>query len=806
MRKSFLTAAIVFSLATSFSPSFAQESDDSPAPIRGSIVEDRAARKLIEAGDARYEAEETNKAVEIWQSVIERYPRSRVRFEAYMRLGNYFLDRERAYDRARAQFEAIASEENRDEEQRAEATLKIGICFYHARNYGKCFQVMRDVIEKFPISKHVNEAYYYIGLGHFQLGHYSRAIAALEKVGTTLSEGDSRIDKIEAGKRFFVKIEDADLAVLEPGQSVEVQCQTTSGDTETIQCYPVGRNVRIVLGSITTGLGKPQAYNGSLEVKGDDKVTVTYIDKHTADRKFDQPVKFEGKVVGDALAAITDGAYSESIGGAVLGKVVNIQVTDFDRDLTDKADTIKATVEVYRRKTEAELQNELVEAATKEGGAALTNENGELPEPEKFKLVDRVEVVLTEAELKQQRFGLTEDALAPLPKTEEKPAEPKPAESETDVSQETENGEANTAADSPAETNKDDQPSATLPQDDSIHTGVFRVSVPLAQSEEADQGDDTLQAVTGDVIRVTYLDEKHTGEGVNQVQAEAKAIQGDLSNVRVTRAVINDQELRIQTALKSANALTNIGNRYKEFGLKSNADAKYQQALAICEGVTRDARALGGNLLEQTYVQLWQIYFQMDRLELAAAMAERLQREFPNSGFVDDALLQLADVARKQDNLRRAIGIYTRLVNMKDSQLRGEAQFGIAQCYEQMALAATENSAAQLYDRAFQEYQKVYEQFPESGRVGEAVAKMANYYYQQKDYGRAIDTFETVLANHPDAKFLDVILFNYGRCLYRMNRRGEARQRFDQLIADYPESTLAPDAKKISDALAKAGN
>jgi hypothetical protein len=38
-----------------------------------------------------------------------------------------------------------------------------------------------------------------------------------------------------------------------------------------------------------------------------------------------------------------------------------------------------------------------------------------------------------------------------------------------------------------------------------------------------------------------------------------------------------------------------------------------------------------------------------------------------------------------------------------------------------------------------------------------------------------------------------------------MNRRGEARQRFDQLLQDYPESPLAADAKKISDALAKAG-
>jgi len=93
----------------------------------------------------------------------------------------------------------------------------------------------------------------------------------------------------------------------------------------------------------------------------------------------------------------------------------------------------------------------------------------------------------------------------------------------------------------------------------------------------------------------------------------------------------------------------------------------------------------------------------------------------------------------------------------------------------------------------------------ESGRVGEAVAKMAEHYYKQKDYSRAVDVFETVLNDHPDARFLDVILFNYGRCLYRMERKADARKQFDQLISDYPESPLATDAKRISEALSKAG-
>ena len=80
-----------------------QTGDEATAP-RGSLIEDRAARKLIEAGDARFDGDETAKAVEIWQSVIERYPQSRVRFLAHMRLGNYFLERDRSYERARGHF------------------------------------------------------------------------------------------------------------------------------------------------------------------------------------------------------------------------------------------------------------------------------------------------------------------------------------------------------------------------------------------------------------------------------------------------------------------------------------------------------------------------------------------------------------------------------------------------------------------------------------------------------------------------------------------------------------------------------
>jgi TolA-binding protein len=792
MRMTSLAGLTLVSLGFLSDSAPAQEKPAEPAgsPVRGSIVEDRAAKQLLEAGDARLDADEATKAVEIWKSVIERYPRSKHRFEAHLRLGNYYLERDRAYDKARAHFEQIAVEDNKSEEQRAEATLKAGVCFYHARNFGKSFQIMREVVEKYPVSPQVNEAYYYIGLGHFQLGHYSRAITALEKVGTTLSGENGKTEKLEAGKRFFIKIEDADLAVLDPSQTVKVLCKTAGGDEELVDAYPVGRNVRLVLGSIPSKLGRPQPKNGTLEVRGGDKILVTYTDEHTAEKKLKVPVTREVLVVGTAMTAITDGAFSETVNGVVLGKSVNVRITDADKDLTDAADKLTALVEVYRPKTDSEIELELA-AKVKEAGApaaAPATDPAKKPvatlpaaeaEIDKWKLVDKVEIVLNESKL---AASVSTRAKVNKPGTKPDAAGNEKAPSSVNI------------------------PTGDEPADDgTLHTGVFQATISLQKAEQPVAGDAILQAIPGDQVRVTYLDEVHSRDGVRQVTAVARCLEGNIGGVRVTKAEISDQELRIQTQLKTADALTNIGNRYKEFGLKEKAEEKYTQALSVCEDVAEDARKLGGNLLEQTYVQLWHIYFAMDKLDLAAAMCQRLQSEFPQSGFVDDALLQLGEVARKQGDLQRAIGIYSRLVAMQTSQLRGEAQYGIAECYEQMALKSEGAPAAQLQDRAFQEFKKVYDEFPESGRVGEAVAKMANYYYIQKDYARAVDTFETVLNNQPDAKFLDVILFNYGRCLYRMDRKVDAKRRFDQLISEFPESPLAADAKKISEALGKTG-
>ena len=381
------------------------------APVRGSIVEDRAAKKLLEAGDARIEAEETEKALEIWRSVIERYPRSKFRFDAHLRLGSFLLEKRRAFDEARGHFEAVDVEANTDDAQRAEAALQTGVCFYEGRLYGQCFKVLRRVIEDYPSSEQVNSAYYFIGLGHFKQGHYSRAIEALEKVGTALSEEDAQIDKVEAGKRLFVKVADQDLAVLEPGETVTLRCKAKSGDEEDVICHPIGRQVRVILGSIPTALGAPAHGNGRLEVQGGDTIEVTYIDAQTADRKFDEQRLYTVNVVGTAIAQIMDGSFGDTLAGVVIGKQANLEILDADFDTGDGADKLTATAEIWREKSTAELDEEIAAAAAKQDPLAETNEDGKVDlKVERFKKIDETKVTLTEASIVREVFNEVETA------------------------------------------------------------------------------------------------------------------------------------------------------------------------------------------------------------------------------------------------------------------------------------------------------------------------------------------------------------------------------------------------------------
>ena len=176
------------------------------------------------------------------------------------------------------------------------------------------------------------------------------------------------------------------------------------------------------MGSLPTGLGVP-AGNGTLEVKGGDTVQVLYKDSHTKDKQVDVEVISEVIVVGDGVVQFKDGAFHESLNGVVLGKTANIEIVDADRDVTENADSIQATISIYRRKTDEEIETEQAELIAKQGvpeEGADTPDNSPLDDiplfddeeqkVDPFKLIETLQITLAEARVKQQRKQIFADA------------------------------------------------------------------------------------------------------------------------------------------------------------------------------------------------------------------------------------------------------------------------------------------------------------------------------------------------------------------------------------------------------------
>lgn len=728
--KRFLFAVGVASLVLWTSPTACAQVGGGAA----SLVDDKKAKALLDAGDARFEAGELTAALDLYKAVLDRYPISRWRFLARLKMGKQFL-KEKKFDLALDQFRRVAVEDNKDADQSGDASLQVGICFFEMGRLEEAFGELRKVIKQFPGTPYSNDAYYYIGQAHFKMGRFGNAIEAFKNVGTSIDPSAQEAEKLDAGKRLFVKIDDKDLSAQAGEAGVVVTVLTSSGDKENVTCFPVTPGAPILMGSLRTQLGDIKPGDSIVQLIGTDKITVTYTDKQTADAKLNVVRTKEIRVVGNARVKVVDGAFAEAVGAVVLDKPAFLLVQDSDRDTSAKSDEIEVIVRT-KRVVEENPDSEKVEKPASNIAAAL--EAAEKAEPV-FKVIDEKKVKLVE----------------------------KPAEG--------------AVAGGP------------------VHTGIFIGVIPIARQGET-PNPAAIVAQVNDVLEIEYLDEVSLESKPATRKTVAKVIEGNLNPLQVANAKINDEELKFKTALKTSEALKNIGNIYKDLGLTKQSVDRYKQALAETEQVARSYGALNQRLLEQTYVQMWKIYYAMDDLGRAAQMCLELQRRFPDSPFVDDALLLMGQVSQKLGKFQEAIGVFRRLAALKNSPLAPAAQYAIGECYEE--LGTTQKNKI-YYDEAFLAFKGCFEKFPNSNQAGDALSKMAEYYYSKEDFTRALDLYEEALQQYQDSKFIDVVLYNYGRCLVKMKKLDDAVGKFNQLITTYPNSKMVANAQKIVEAIEK---
>jgi len=665
----------------------------------------------------------------MFETVIEQYPKSPIRFQAYLALGKHYLDA-RQYDLAVDYLRNIENLprgnetlEGEDRQRYLEGLYLTGVAHFHQRQYGSAFSVLRKITNNYPDSVWANKAYYYIGMSHFAQSHWDNAIKALSQVGAFIDPDSPTLAFAEAGHRFHVRVTDGDLPVLRSlGRDIVVTATTASGDEETVACRPMSTRQDVFMGSILTDPGPPRPGDGTLQIVGGDRITVRYLDDNTKEGQKDVPREKTVEVVSTGGLTFTLGTFESLAPAAYLGQPLFVRLWDLDRDTSAERNTVHVRIaSLYK----AEPQD-IEEPAPEEPASTIDVEellNGEdLPEEkEEEQLAVRDEVVVT----------LSERGESP------------------------------------------------------IRSGVFIGSVPVERAmsnESIDRSDDRLAAQIGDRIVATYLDERHIG-GEMPVEVTAQlAVAGEVdASPRAAQDVVPDPLLRAKKQLVEAEAFLELARIFKDMGLTRGAESKAREGLARAEDVVRSRAELPASLKEDAFRLKWELHLAGDDFGKAMATCSMFNRLYPESPLVDRALMGIGDALAKQGDKQGAIGVWRQVTRLANSHAKAEAQFRIAQ-----TLDSGDDRAA-----AIREYMACAQRYPDSEFAGKALGEVIVYHTKSGAHDVADDLLEQVFIDYQDEEFLDEMLYRWIIVAFESGNYQKALSKYQQLISEYPGSRAA---------------
>ena len=364
------------------------------APTAG----DTEARRLLDRAQELLDSGERDRGVKMVETILEQYPSSRVVYPASLVLGEISIEANQQLaavnylNRLRVLEPVDGLAEGDDREMFLKAMYLMGVAHFQTRQYGMAFPVLRHITSKYPNTVWANQAYYYIGMCHFAQENWNKAIEALSLVGTFVDPESPTTAYAEAGRRFYVKVDDTDLpVVLALGKKVIVTLTTSSGDKEEVECIPLTADAQVVIGSIPTAIGLPRPGDRVLQVLGGEKITTTYIDESTTDGKPNVVRSANVQMVSTGALDFMLGDFESRAAAAFLGQPLFIQLRDVDLDTSPAAESVTLTV-ISRYKYRPEDEDE---------DQSAFSDNGNV----RYETRDRVEVVLTEQGASPVRTG-----------------------------------------------------------------------------------------------------------------------------------------------------------------------------------------------------------------------------------------------------------------------------------------------------------------------------------------------------------------------------------------------------------------
>ena len=688
------------------------------------------AQRLFDKAQELLQGQENDRAIKMLESVIEQYPKSRARFNAALALGKYYMQ-SREGVKAISYFNQLRPLEEKDKdisgsekEMLAEATYLTGVSYFQARQYGAAFPILRKVTTEYPNSIWANQAYYYIGMCHFAQQNWNKAIEALNLVGTFVDPASPTVQYVEAGRRFYIKIRDADLPVLANlGKEVFVSVETAHGDKERVECIPFTAAADTFVGSIPTEIGIPKPGDGILQVYGGDSISVRYTDENTESGQANVSRESKVKVVSTASLTFTLGDAETRAAAAFLDQPLFLLLLDADLDVTDGADTAEVKlVSRYKQKENAE-----------EGDAQDSRKKGidvdKLLHEEETKYIVRDEVTLK----------LTETGPAP------------------------------------------------------VHSGRFTGKViiePPGPGKPADKTDAILTAAIDDEIVATYVDELNINGPVRSEVAAKVPVIGEIDNKpKASQDVVFDAVVRARKNLVEGQAYLELAKIFKSMGLLKGAKEKAGEGLERADAILRTRTPIPSSLKQDAFKLKWELHIAADDLASAIATCNLFNRMYPDSPFVDQALMGIGKIRMENKEYSAAQSVFQKVLALEKSDAKAEAQFHIAEITEWTSRSGS--------DAAIQQYKLCAEHYPQSEFAGASLAKLVDYQLETKDFVQANTLLEQIFQDYPDAKFLDSMLLKWVLVAYRSGDYQKASDKCAQLIFEYPESAYAEKAKQI---------
>lgn len=761
-RTSRLAASFALPVLMSLSAgkAIAQDTADSAEATRAVSEVDRRAKHLYDKAIELMEYKQYERGLAMLDTVIRDNQGNLLGYRAHMAKGRHYLDQNKSKE-ALSHFlllsrllAPVPGEQQGDEETELyrESLFQSGFAYYQSGQYSAAFPMFRQLTEVAGKSHWANKAYYYIGMSHYNLKNWNKAIDVLSLVGTEVEDTEEdKIGRVEIGQRFYAKITDADIPVLRKiGKDIKAKVVVSSGDEEVLTGVPIAGKKNEALTSAPTEIGLPKKGDGVLQMIGGDKLTVTYMDDSTIDGSKNVQRSGTVQAVSTGTVGFFLGDYSTPAYIAFPGQPQSLLLRDADLDTSAKAESVTVTVRVLYKVAASE-------AAEEDAEDALDIFDIDESDEDTWRERDSVTLTLSETgEGNTIRTGVFtgKATLAPL-------------------------GE-NTPDASDNVLHCDELDELEVTYTDNVHLYGENPRTTISRIK-----------VSGSVNAGVTADQFVVFEAVLKARknsVEAEALKG-LGAIYKDMGLDERASQKADEALKKVNDIILDRDKITSDLLERAFQLKWESEILKDDFVAATATCQAFNrlypqsvLADQALMALSQALAEKgDYLEAVASYKRVLALENPVSAA--EAQFRIGQVLQK----------------------KVEEEFADEHNSKWTATGLSKKSALQrAMGGAIAAYRQTYQSYPESPYAASALSEVVRYYVDTEDFAQADDLLEQVFADFPDAPFLDEMLLVWAQVAFRMGDNEVAQSKLQQLIFDYPSSKHVAEAQKKLAAL-KAG-